>query len=168
MINSEPESPTSPFALIADTTPAYSPPAYEAVVAGPQAVRDAEETIRFASPGASHAQSARHYDVPLETFKNSALNLEQDGSELSFSDMEFEEPNTSGGAHEDQVALTGADAQIARDEIPRTLSLWSGVAMIVGLMIGGGIFASPGPILVDTGKGDSRSGIARNNSTPTF
>jgi amino acid transporter len=66
------------------------------------------------------------------------LNIDnQDGTQDSY--FEFEDSVT-----QFQLAATMGRNET---ELPRTISLSSGLALIVGVIIGSGIFASPGPVL---------------------
>jgi amino acid transporter len=81
----------------------------------------------------------------------------QDEVQLLFDELELENEVDYGDSlfeFDDSIPNLRLPSTLSRNEIelPKTVSIWSGLALIVGVIIGSGIFASPGPVLEHTGS----------------
>jgi amino acid transporter len=81
----------------------------------------------------------------------------QDEVQLLFDELDLENEVDYGNSlfeFDDSIPNLRLPSTLSRNEIelPKTVSIWSGLALIVGVIIGSGIFASPGPVLEHTGS----------------
>jgi amino acid transporter len=88
---------------------------------------------------------------------NFTSNQSADEIELLFEELHIDNEDGYQDTYfefDDSVPQLNLEATISRNEkeLPKTVTLSSGLALIVGVIIGSGIFASPGPILEYTGS----------------
>ncbi|KAL5040691.1 hypothetical protein RTP6_007675 [Batrachochytrium dendrobatidis] len=82
---------------------------------------------------------------PIQELNEPLLRQSQDNAQLP-STTSFEFSNT---VYSIPLSTTLSKSET---ELDRTVSLWSGIALIVGVSIGSGIFASPGPVFEYSGS----------------